>query len=76
MNQPSLPWGTNCGSPTGVEGTGPAADICPGINGSTPRSLNAIGTTLLFAANDCEHGRELWAFPVTAPASSLGSMQE
>ena len=50
-----------------VEGTGLAADICPGPNPSEPRSLNAIGTTLLFAASDCEHGRELWAFPAATP---------
>jgi ELWxxDGT repeat protein len=50
-----------------VEGTGLAADICPGPNASEPRSLNAIGTTLLFAANDCAHGRELWAFPAATP---------
>jgi ELWxxDGT repeat protein len=59
-----------------VEGTGLAADICPGPNPSVPRGLSAIGTTLLFAATDCEHGRELWAFPVTEAASDLGSMQE
>jgi ELWxxDGT repeat protein len=59
-----------------VEGTGLAADICPGPNPSVPRGLSAIGTTLLFAATDCEHGRELWAFPVTEAAIDLGSMQE
>jgi ELWxxDGT repeat protein len=55
-----------------TEGTVLAADICPGANGSVPRWLNAIGTTLLFAANDCEHGRELWAFP--APMSTPNSV--
>jgi hypothetical protein len=35
-------------------------------------TLCTKGTTLLFVATDCKHGRELWAFPVTeAQATSI-----
>jgi ELWxxDGT repeat protein len=64
----SCPWVRAMESDGTVEGTGLAADIDPGPNDSTPRSLNAFGATLLFAAHDGEHGRELWAYPVTTAA--------
>ena len=44
-------------------GTRLAADINPGLDYSTPLPLNALGTTLLIAAQDGVHGRELWALP-------------
>jgi hypothetical protein len=36
-------------------------------------SNSGATVALLFAANDCEHGRELWAFPVVTAARELGS---
>jgi ELWxxDGT repeat protein len=46
-----------------ADGTGLAADINPGPGYSTPLPMSVLGTTLLFAAQDGVHGRELWALP-------------
>ena len=54
-------------------GYGPRGGYLSGCERLRAEGLNAIGTTLLFAANDCEHGRELWAFPaLTSIPSSVG----
>jgi ELWxxDGT repeat protein len=35
-------------------------DLVPGPGDSGPRSLTCLGSTLVFTADDGEHGRELW----------------
>ena len=42
------------------------ADIRPGISGSSPGNLTAVGDTLFFSANDGSSGYELWKSDGTA----------
>ncbi len=35
-------------------------DLAPGSDDSNPRSLTCLGSTLVFTADDGQHGRELW----------------
>lgn len=37
------------------------ADVCPGPRGSAPGWLTFFAGRVFFAADDCTHGRELWA---------------
>lgn len=41
-------------------GTAVLKDIRPGTNGSFPGDFGAVGSTVLFTADDGSHGRELW----------------
>ncbi len=47
-------------------GTWRLADIAPGAASSNPGPFAVAGNQVLFGADDGEHGRELWALPVSA----------
>jgi ELWxxDGT repeat protein len=51
-------------------GTTQVQAIAPGLAGSDPRSLIAVGRQLFFSANDGTSGRELWALPIARSASA------
>jgi ELWxxDGT repeat protein len=54
-----------------VEGPGMAGGIRPGIVGSIPRSLTAVGSQVFFEANDGVNGYELWRASSTGTASMV-----
>ena len=49
-------------------GTVLVSEIRPGSNGSNPRNLRVVGSTLYFSANDGVNGYDLWALNVGTPA--------
>jgi ELWxxDGT repeat protein len=53
------------------EGNRLVKDIFPGRESSNPAHLSAVGTRLVFQANDGVHGRELWASDGTAKGTTL-----
>ncbi|WP_052518858.1 ELWxxDGT repeat protein [Archangium violaceum] len=52
-------------------GTRRVADIFPGVEGSSPHELTAVGGVLFFAARDPEHGDELWRTEDAGEGASL-----
>lgn len=46
-------------------GTAPVQDIAPGACSSSPQHFTISGEHLFFTANDNQHGRELWALPLS-----------
>jgi ELWxxDGT repeat protein len=51
-------------------GTFQIQDIAPGSSSSVPTGLTVVGSRIFFAANDNQHGRELWAMPLSAVSPS------
>jgi ELWxxDGT repeat protein len=54
-----------------VEGTRLLKDIEPGVLGSDPRELTAVGDLVFFSAFDTAHGRELWVTDGTTEGTRL-----
>jgi ELWxxDGT repeat protein len=52
-------------------GTTFVADIRPGASGSNPGNFAALGSSVVFKANDGVHGTELWISDGTAAGTSL-----
>ncbi|WP_224363116.1 ELWxxDGT repeat protein [Hyalangium versicolor] len=52
-------------------GTAQLKDIYPGFSSSEPQQFVALGSTVLFAANDGAHGWELWKSDGTAAGTVL-----
>jgi hypothetical protein len=46
------------------------ADVAPGLRSSGPQGFTVAGGLVYFSANDGVTGRELWAIPLEAIASS------
>lgn len=47
-------------------GTYRLSDIAPGAASSDPGPFWVVGDQVLFGADDGDHGRELWALPISA----------
>ncbi|KAE9026281.1 hypothetical protein PF011_g2645 [Phytophthora fragariae] len=52
-------------------GTGLLLDICPGAVSSSPQHFAVLTSLLLFQADDCVHGPELWSTDGTRSGTSL-----
>ena len=57
--------------PGSGKGTRLVKDICPGSGGSTPHHLVMYDSKLLFYADDCVHGDELWVSDGTYSGTSI-----
>ena len=54
-----------------VKGTQLVKDICPGSGGSKPHHLVMYDSKLLFYADDCVHGDELWVSDGTYSGTTI-----